>query len=86
MDPASVPLSWSTALTSWQLDVGAVALTVAASVAYGWAWRRVAAGARRCAWWFAVGVALVIVASMGVVAVYATVLFWVRALQVLLLL
>ncbi len=86
MHPASVPLSWSTAFTSWQLDIGAVALAGAASVAYSWAWRRVDVGMRRCAWWFAVGVALVIVASMSMVAVYATAVFWMRALQVLLLL
>jgi cytochrome c oxidase assembly factor CtaG len=86
MDPASVPLSWSTALTSWHWDTGAAVVIVAASVTYGWAWRRADATARRAVWWFVVGVVLVIAATMSMVGVYAGVLFWVRALQVLLLL
>jgi cytochrome c oxidase assembly factor CtaG len=86
MNPVSVPLSWSTALTSWQWDTGAAVVIVAASVAYGLAWRRTDAATRRHAWWFVVGVALVIAATMSMVGVYATALFWVRALQVLLLL
>jgi cytochrome c oxidase assembly factor CtaG len=86
MDPASVPLSWSTALTSWHWDTGAAVVIVAASVTYGWAWRRADPTARRAVWWFVVGVVLVIAATMSMVGVYAGVLFWVRALQVLLLL
>jgi len=71
---------------SWHWDIGAAAVIVAAGVGYGWAWRRAAATARRYAWWFAVGLALIAVATMSMVGAYATVLFWVRALQVLLLL
>jgi cytochrome c oxidase assembly factor CtaG len=75
MDPAS-----------WHWDICAAVAIVAASVAYGWAWRRADATTRRAAWWFATGIVLLIAATMSMVAVYATVLFWVRALQVLLLL
>jgi cytochrome c oxidase assembly factor CtaG len=86
MDPATVPLSWSTALTTWHWDTGAALVVVVASVCYGWASRRAGVPARRYAWWFFVGVALVIAATLSVVGAYAAVLFWVRALQVLLLL
>lgn len=75
MDPAS-----------WHWDTGAAAVIVAASVAYGWAWRRADEATRRYVWWFVVGVVLIAVATMSMVGVYAGVLFWVRALQVLLLL
>src|SRR6476646_4681839 len=71
---------------SWHWDTGAAAVIVAAFVAYGWAWRRADATARRYVWWFVIGVVLTAVATMSMVGVYATVLFWVRALQVLLLL
>jgi len=71
---------------SWHWDTGAAAVIVAAGVAYGWAWRRADATTRRYVWWFVIGVVLTAVATMSMVGVYATVLFWVRALQVLLLL
>ena len=86
MDPASVPLTWSTALTSWHWDSGAAAIVAVLSIAFGWALRRADAGMRRHAWWFVTGVVLVVVATMSMVGVYDAVLFWVRALQVLLLL
>ena len=90
MDPATVPLTWSTALTSWRWDSGAALLIVGGCVAYVWAWRR----AKRCSepvtrgpvWCFAMGTALSIAATMSMIGVYDSVLFWVRALQVLLLL
>ncbi len=87
MKPATVPLSWSTALTSWCWDGAALIAVVAFIVVYGAALRRAdATMRRRCAWWFVVGVVLIVVATMSMVGVYSTVLFWVRALQVLLLL
>lgn len=86
MNPATAPLSWSTALTSWCWDGVAAAVVIALALAYGAAWRRADATTRRCAWWFVIGVVLVVVATMSMVGVYSTVLFWVRALQVLLLL
>jgi cytochrome c oxidase assembly factor CtaG len=90
MDPATVPLTWSTALTSWQWDCAAALLIAGGCVAYVWAHRRTA----RCSepvtrgplWCFAIAAALSIAATMSMVGVYDCVLFWVRALQVLLLL
>src|SRR5690348_8426262 len=81
----SAPLTWSSGLTSWQWDSGAVVLIVAAGVGYGVAWRRraVTIGDASC---FAAGLALLAVATMSVIGVYDRTLFWVRALQVLLLL
>jgi cytochrome c oxidase assembly factor CtaG len=86
MDPANVPLTWSTALTSWRWDSGAALVIVGGCVAYGWAWRRADAVTLRSVWMFGSGVALSIAATMSMIGVYAHVLFWVRALQVLLLL
>jgi cytochrome c oxidase assembly factor CtaG len=86
MDPVSVPLTLSVALTTFHLDIGAAALVVVACFAYCWALRRCDVKNRRYLWWFAIGIALVIAATMSAVAIYATVLFWVRALQVLILL
>jgi cytochrome c oxidase assembly factor CtaG len=71
---------------SWHWDTGVAAVVVAASVGYGWAWRRADSTTRRYAWWFVIGVVLTVVATMSAVGAYSTVLFWVRALQVLLLL
>ena len=86
MSPETVPLTWSTALTSWCWDSAAAVVVVAVAVAYGWAWRRADATARRYVWWFGTGLVLTVFATMSMVGVYAAVLFWVRALQVLLLL
>jgi cytochrome c oxidase assembly factor CtaG len=90
MDPASVPLTWSTALTSWRWDSVASLLIAGGCIAYVLARRR----ATRCSepvaggpvWCFAIAAALSIAATMSMIGVYDRVLFWVRALQVLLLL
>ncbi len=73
----------------WTLDASALVAIAAASVAYLRSYRR----ARRTdevgrtqAWCFFLGVAIWAVATLSVVGVYAPVLFWVRSLQVLLLL
>jgi hypothetical protein len=60
MDPASVPLTWSAALTHWQWDTGAGLAVVVLGIGYGWVWRR---GARdvltaKHALCFAVGIVL----------------------------
>ncbi len=86
MDPASLPLTWSTALSTWHWDSRAGATVVVVGIAYGWSLRRADASLRRHAWWFATGLALLVMATMSMVGVYDSVLFWVRALQVLLLL
>ena len=88
MDPASVPLTWSVALTHWRWDTGAGLAVIVLSLGYGWAWRRCPREAltTKHAWCFGVGIALLATATMSVIGVYDRTLFWVRALQVLLLL
>lgn len=90
MGQATAPLTWSTALASWRWDGAAVVLVFGLTVAYGWAWRRAAPGkdasARRHTWSFAIGIVVLSVATLSAIGVYDRVLFWVRALQVLLLL
>ncbi len=85
MYPAVAPLTLSTALTSWTVDAASAALLLLAGGAYAWCCRRAAVpAARRAAFWSGIGVW--VLATMSMVGVYAPVLFWVRALQVLLLL
>lgn len=73
--------------TSWTLDVTALVLMLTAGAAYFRCHRRAAAGdGRSRAWSFGIGLALWALATFTAVGVYAPVLFWVRALQVLLLL
>lgn len=84
MNPATVPLTWSTAVTTWRWDTVIGLVVIGLSVAYGCTWRR--AVTSKNAWSFAVGLALLVVATMSVIGVYDRVLFWVKALQVLLLL
>lgn len=85
MYPAVAPLTLSTALTSWTADAVSAALLLMTGGAYAWCCRRAAMPAgRRTAFW--AGLAVWALATMSMVGVYAPVLFWVRALQVLLLL
>lgn len=90
MSLAVAPLTLSTAVTSWTVDAASTALLVLAGGAYAWCCRRAhAAGAplpapRRAGFWS--GIAVWALATMSMIGVYAPVLFWVRALQVLLLL
>jgi cytochrome c oxidase assembly factor CtaG len=88
MNPASVPLTWSAALTQWRWDTGAALAIIVLSLGYGWAWRRCARDAltAKHAWCFGIGIALLGAATMSMIGVYDRTLFWVRALQVLLLL
>jgi cytochrome c oxidase assembly factor CtaG len=84
------PLTPSTAVTSWALDVPSLVLIGALTGGYWWALRRGRARGhaidRGPVWCTGVGVVLWLAATASAVAVYAEVLFWVRALQVLLLL
>jgi cytochrome c oxidase assembly factor CtaG len=81
------PLTPSTAVGSWTLDVPSVVLMAVVGGGYWWCLRaRTRVVDRRAAWCFAVGVLTWGVATVSAIAVYAEVLFWVRALQVLLLL
>ena len=84
------PLTPATAVGSWTWDIVSAVLIVLVAAGYGWAYhrgRRHEDAVRRSrAVCFGIGVALWIVATMSMVGVYANMLFWVRALQVLLLL
>ena len=84
------PLTPATAVGSWTWDIVSAVPIVLVAAGYGWAYyrgrQRENAVRRSRAVCFGVGVALWIVATMSMVGVYANMLFWVRALQVLLLL
>ena len=72
MNPATMPLTWSTALTSWRWDTAAAVLIVGLCVAYGWAWRRGGRdeATRANVYCFATGIAVLIAATMSMIAVY----------------
>jgi cytochrome c oxidase assembly factor CtaG len=83
------PLTWATIAWSWRLDVSSAIPIGLVVVGYSWCARRarlrgqpVDAGR---AWCFGFGLALWALAAMSVIGAYAYVLFWVRALQVVLL-
>lgn len=84
------PLTLATVVGSWTLDIVSAALIVVVTAGYGWVYYRGRgredAVRRSRAVCFAIGITLWIVATMSMVGVYANTLFWVRALQVLLLL
>ncbi|GAC1410031.1 MAG: cytochrome c oxidase assembly protein [Mycobacterium sp.] len=86
MTPAIVPLTWSAALTTWRWDTGAALVILVLGGSYTWAYRRGDSVTARYAWSFAIGLFVVLLATMSMLGVYGSVLFWVRALQVLLLL
>jgi cytochrome c oxidase assembly factor CtaG len=81
MPPAETPLSFAVAAGSWRVDV---ALLLIAAVGVGYFRCRPAAGAP--VYCFAAGLVTWTVSVTSVIAVYAPVLFWMRALQVLVLL
>ncbi|HUO37873.1 MAG TPA: cytochrome c oxidase assembly protein, partial [Mycobacterium sp.] len=86
----TTPLTLRTAVQAWQWDSGSAPPILLVTIGYWWACRRARAqragpGSSR-PWCFVIAVVLWVVASMSMVGVYAHVLFWVRALQVLLLL
>jgi cytochrome c oxidase assembly factor CtaG len=88
VDPG--PLTWAAVVEAGHLDPSSAAVVVLLAGAYAWCYKRtrdrggsVAPGR---AWCFGVGIALWALATISVIGVYAYVLFWMRALQVLLLL
>lgn len=82
-----VPLTPSAAWASWTVDVAALFVITAATAGYAWSYRKANGALRRSqAWCFATGVVTWLLADLSVIAVYSPVLFWMRALQVLLLL
>lgn len=83
------PLTWGALIATACLDPISAAVIVLAAGAYAWCYRK-ARGARTVgaaqAGCFGVGIAFWAVATVSAVGSYAYVLFWMRALQVLLLL
>jgi cytochrome c oxidase assembly factor CtaG len=87
--PAGIPLTLAVAVGSWRMDGTALVLIVLVGAGYAWCYRsarRVEATGRAQAWCFGVGLGSWALATLSVIAVYAPVLFWMRALQVLTLL
>jgi cytochrome c oxidase assembly factor CtaG len=88
VDPG--PLTWDAAVQTWHLDLVSAAVIVALAAGYAWCYRRarsaehpVRAARAAC---FAVGMLVWALATISAIGAYAYILFWVRALQVLLLL
>lgn len=70
---------------SWTFDTVGVLFTLLLGVGYLWCHRR-ARISRGQSWCFGAGIAIWLVATTSAVAFYAPLLFWVRAVQVLLVL
>jgi cytochrome c oxidase assembly factor CtaG len=88
VDPG--PLTWHAAVHTWHPDLVSATVIAVLAAGYAWCYRR----ARNAeppvraahAWCFGVGVLVWALATVSAIGAYAYVLFWVRALQVLLLL
>lgn len=88
VDPG--PLTWTAAIQTWHLDLVSAAAVAVLTIGYVWCYRRArvardAVGPANAAC-FGVGMLAWLLATISALAAYAYVLFWVRALQVLLLL
>jgi cytochrome c oxidase assembly factor CtaG len=86
-----VPLTASTAFTSWRWDLPTIVLAGAAAAGYLALYRRARAhattvGPGRVATFLLVGALTWLLSGVSMVGVYSSTLFWVRALQTLLLL
>ncbi len=88
VDPG--PLTWDAAIQTWHFDLVSAAAVAVLAIGYAWCYRRAraahdAVGPANAAC-FGVGMLVWLLATISALGVYAYVLFWVRALQVLLLL
>ncbi|HEX5253895.1 MAG TPA: cytochrome c oxidase assembly protein [Mycobacterium sp.] len=88
VDPG--PLTWDAAVQTWHLDLVSAAVVAALTTGYAWCYRRSRDAERPVcaanAGYFGVGMLVWVLATISALGAYAYVLFWVRALQVLLLL
>jgi cytochrome c oxidase assembly factor CtaG len=88
VDPG--PLTWGALVQTWYLDFTSATLIALVAGIYAWCYRRTRGGAPAVepaqAGCVGVGIVLWVLATVGAIGSYAYVLFWVRALQVLLLL
>jgi cytochrome c oxidase assembly factor CtaG len=80
------PLTWSALIQTWHPDLASAAVIVLVAAVYAWCYRRGARAGPAQAACFGVGVALWALATMSAIGAYAFALFWMRALQVLMLL
>src|SRR6516164_2923778 len=84
------PLTWTALVQTWHLDLTSATVIVVVAAGYAWCYRRGRSTKRPVgpaqAGCFGVGMVLWAVATTSAIGAYAYVLFWVRALQVLLLL
>ncbi|WAC89729.1 cytochrome c oxidase assembly protein [Mycobacterium sp. Aquia_213] len=88
IDPG--PLTWGALVRTWYLDPTSATAIVLIAVTYAWCYRRTRTDTRAVgsaqAGCFGVGMVLWALATVGAIGSYAYLLFWMRALQVLLLL
>ncbi|GHF89121.1 cytochrome c oxidase assembly protein [Amycolatopsis bartoniae] len=82
----SVPLSWGRVCTAWTADVPAIVFVLLLGGGYLFAARRVPGWARGRTTAFLAGLATILLLTCSFLGVYDDVLFWVRALQVVVLL
>jgi cytochrome c oxidase assembly factor CtaG len=84
------PLTGAAVAQTWHLDLVALTLVLVVSGGYAWCYRRGRESGRPVgpaqAACFGAGIALWLLATVSAIGAYAYALFWVRALQVLLLL
>ncbi|GAA2055982.1 cytochrome c oxidase assembly protein [Williamsia deligens] len=80
------PLTVETALTTGHLDLVTAAICVVVLVGYWWCWRRSQVSLGRGLVFSLLGVGVWALSTVSSVGAYADTLFWVRALQVVLLL
>lgn len=88
VDPG--PLTWDAAAATWHVDLVSAAVVAVLATGYAWCYRRTrdaqgAVGPTNAAC-FGVGMLVWLLATISAIGAYSYVLFWVRALQVLLLL
>jgi cytochrome c oxidase assembly factor CtaG len=84
VDPG--PLTAGGLVATWHLDLPSATVIVLLTGGYAWCYRRGRGNEPRQAACFGVGMVLWTLATIGAIGSYAYLLFWVRALQVLLLL
>lgn len=87
MHPASTPLTPDIVVTAWRPDTVTTVIVVAVVVAYWLGWRRAATvPVSRAVVFTALGGGVWLLSGISVIGVYSDTLFWIRALQFVLLL
>jgi cytochrome c oxidase assembly factor CtaG len=83
--PGPPLLTWERLLTVWTFSPGAVLVVAALGVAYALGVRRLrregVAWPTGRSWWFVIGLASILLVTVSVVGVYASTLFWDRAVR-----